>query len=115
VAVTGWRPAGRQALLARPGIIGLIVGTQRVKMLPMLLAAARWAFPASTSPSDGPRFPRHYAPANPVKAYITIIGVQRFLRFCVPYTRGHEDAPKADCQEVREAATGTGRCSCWES
>jgi tRNA-2-methylthio-N6-dimethylallyladenosine synthase len=103
-----------EALLARnPGIIDLIVGTQRVRMLPMLLQqmAESRAFPAIdiTTPYDEPSFPLGITRrADPVKAYVTIIeGCNDFCAFCVvPYTRGHERmrAKSEIVQEVREAA-----------
>jgi tRNA-2-methylthio-N6-dimethylallyladenosine synthase len=95
-------------LLERSNLIDVVVGTQRVKMLPMLVGQARqkpgegtgreFAGPLSaivdvSTPYDEPSFPfgltRH---ADPVKAYVTIIeGCNDFCAFCVvPYTRGHE-------------------------
>jgi tRNA-2-methylthio-N6-dimethylallyladenosine synthase len=94
-------------LLERSDLIDVIVGTQRLKMLPMLVGQARARRDASRTsardslaaivdvdtPYDEPSFPlgltRH---ADPVKAYVTIIeGCNDFCAFCVvPYTRGHE-------------------------
>ena len=106
-------------LLERSNLIDVIVGTQRVKMLPVLVEQARLRslepVGASTNrdlsrdmsrdagalaaivdvatPYDEPSFPfgltRH---TDPVKAYVTIIeGCNDFCAFCVvPYTRGHE-------------------------
>ncbi len=92
-------------LLERSPLIDVVVGTQRLKMLPMLVADARARRAAATrdvmldaivdtsTPYDEPSFPlgltRH---ADPVKAYVTIIeGCNDFCAFCVvPYTRGHE-------------------------
>jgi tRNA-2-methylthio-N6-dimethylallyladenosine synthase len=91
-------------LLERSPLIDVVVGTQRVKMLPMLVAEARArkqdkglevlaAVVDVTTPYDEPSFPfgltRH---ADPVKAYVTIIeGCNDYCAFCVvPYTRGHE-------------------------
>ncbi len=107
-----------EALLARsPGIIDVIVGTQRVKALPMLIeqglertgAARSKPIIDVTTPYDEPSFPLGITRRdNPVKAYVTIIeGCNDFCAFCVvPYTRGHERMrPKAEIlQEVREAA-----------
>ncbi len=115
VAVTGCvaQQEGEKLLARSPGIIDLIVGTQRVKLLPMLLRqqTESRAFPAIdiTTPYDEPSFPLGITRrADPVKAYITIIeGCNDFCAFCVvPYTRGHERMrPKAEIvQEVREAA-----------
>jgi tRNA-2-methylthio-N6-dimethylallyladenosine synthase len=91
-------------LLERSPLIDVVVGTQRVKMLPVLVDQVRVRKPdpagASvaavvdvTTPYDEPSFPfgltRH---ADPVKAYVTIIeGCNDYCAFCVvPYTRGHE-------------------------
>ena len=99
VAVTGCVAQQEgEALLARsPGIIDIIAGTQRVRMLPMLVAQKREAraFPAIdvTTPYDEPSFPLGITRRiDPVKAYVTIIeGCNDFCAFCVvPYTRGHE-------------------------
>ena len=115
-------------LLERSELIDVVVGTQRVKMLPMLVEQARQprataAAPATplaaivdvATPYDEPSFPlgltRH---ADPVKAYVTIIeGCNDFCAFCVvPYTRGHERMrAKAEIlADVRHAvATAAGR------
>lgn len=89
-------------LLERSDLIDVVVGTQRVRMLPMLVGQARErhgdgaaaaAIVDVATPYDEPSFPlgltRH---ADPVKAYVTIIeGCNDFCAFCVvPYTRGHE-------------------------
>lgn len=93
-------------LLDRSNLIDVVVGTQRVKMLPLLVEQARAqrehttdsadalsAIVDVTTPYDEPSFPlgltRH---ADPVKAYVTIIeGCNDYCAFCVvPYTRGHE-------------------------
>jgi tRNA-2-methylthio-N6-dimethylallyladenosine synthase len=117
VAVTGCvaQQEGSR-LLERSDMIDVVIGTQRVKMLPVLMAEARQrtsqregglsqsqvlkhlhagldAIVDVTTPYDEPSFPfgltRH---ADPVKAYVTIIeGCNDFCAFCVvPYTRGHE-------------------------
>jgi len=115
VTVTGCvaQQEGERLLARSPGIIDLIVGTQRVKSLPMLLQqqAASRAFPAIdiTTPYDEPSFPLGITRrADPVKAYVTIIeGCNDFCAFCVvPYTRGHERMrSKAEIlEDVREAA-----------
>jgi tRNA-2-methylthio-N6-dimethylallyladenosine synthase len=76
-------------------LIDVIVGTQRVKMLPMLIEQApATAFPSvDVSPLDDVTFPlgmTHRSDA--VKAYVTIIeGCNDHCAFCVvPHTRGHE-------------------------
>ena len=120
VAVTGCVAQQEgEALLARsPGIIDIIAGTQRVKMLPMLVARQQEAraFPAIdiTTPYDEPSFPLGITRrADPVKAYVTIIeGCNDFCSFCVvPYTRGHERMrPKSEIlREVTEAAASGRR------
>jgi tRNA-2-methylthio-N6-dimethylallyladenosine synthase len=105
VAVTGCvaQQEGKR-LLERSGLIDVVLGTQRVKMLPLLVEQARASRSAPrqegiaalvdvATPYDEPSFPlgltRH---ADPVKAYVTIIeGCNDFCAFCVvPYTRGHE-------------------------
>ncbi len=92
-------------------LIDLIVGTQRTKMLPMLVErAARSPFPEiDISPWDDVTFPLGITRrSDPVKAYVTIIeGCNDHCAFCVvPYTRGHERMrAKIDIlAEVREAA-----------
>ena len=120
VAVTGCVAQQEgEALLARsPGIIDIIAGTQRVKMLPMLVARQREAraFPAIdvTTPYDEPSFPLGITRrADAVKAYVTIIeGCNDFCAFCVvPYTRGHERmrAKSEIVKEVAEAAASGRR------
>lgn len=100
VAVTGCvaqQEGGR--LLERSNLIDVVIGTQRVKMLPVLVEQARTrsseldALVDVSTPYEEPSFPfgltRH---ADAVKAYVTIIeGCNDFCAFCVvPYTRGHE-------------------------
>ena len=114
-----------ERLLERSPFIDVVVGTQRVKMLPMLVeqAAARRHAQAGdvdlhalvdvSTPYDEPSFPlgltRH---ADPVKAYVTIIeGCNDFCAFCVvPYTRGHERMrAKAEILDDVREAVGQGR------
>lgn len=119
VAVTGCvaQQEGDKLLSRSPGIIDLIVGTQRVKMLPMLLKEKQEsrAFPVIdvTTPYDEPSFPLGITRrADPVKAYVTIIeGCNDFCAFCVvPYTRGHERMrPKAEILRDVEEAAASGR------
>ena len=101
------------ALLKRSNghVIDVIVGTQRLKMLPMLVEqAARSPFAeVDINPCDDVTFPLGITRrGDPVKAYVTIIeGCNDYCAFCVvPYTRGHERMrPKADIlADVREAA-----------
>ncbi|MEZ5285445.1 MAG: tRNA (N6-isopentenyl adenosine(37)-C2)-methylthiotransferase MiaB [Vicinamibacterales bacterium] len=120
VAVTGCvaQQEGEALLRRSPGIIDVIAGTQRVKMLPMLVAQqqASRGRPAIdvTTPYDEPSFPLGITRrADDVKAYVTIIeGCNDFCAFCVvPYTRGHERMrPKAEIlREVAEAAASGRR------
>ena len=85
------------ALLKRTNgqMIDVVLGTQRVKMLPTLVEQARQVPFASVdiSPMDDISFPLGIAHrADPVRAYVTIIeGCNDYCAFCVvPYTRGHE-------------------------
>jgi tRNA-2-methylthio-N6-dimethylallyladenosine synthase len=112
-------------LLERSSLIDVVVGTQRVKMLPMLVGEARArreagardvmldAIVDTSTPYDEPSFPlgltRH---ADPVKAYVTIIeGCNDFCAFCVvPYTRGHERMrAKGEILADVAAAVASGR------
>jgi tRNA-2-methylthio-N6-dimethylallyladenosine synthase len=96
-------------------VIDVVLGTQRLKMLPLLVEKAANAPFAEVdiSPMDDVSFPLGIARyADPVKAYVTIIeGCNDYCAFCVvPYTRGHERMrAKADIvAEVRHAVE-TGR------
>jgi tRNA-2-methylthio-N6-dimethylallyladenosine synthase len=120
VAVTGCvaQQEGEALLTRSPGIIDIIAGTQRVKLLPMLIARQQEsrAVPAIdiTTPYDEPSFPLGITRrVDPVKAYVTIIeGCNDFCAFCVvPYTRGHERMrPKSESlREVTEAAASGRR------
>jgi len=99
VAVTGCVAQQEgQTILTRSSVVDVVLGTQRMKRLPMLLDGAVTREPdghpiVDISPYDDVSFPlgvvrRH----DPVKAYVTIIeGCNEFCSFCVvPYTRGHE-------------------------
>jgi tRNA-2-methylthio-N6-dimethylallyladenosine synthase len=92
-------------------VIDVIVGTQRLKMLPTLVEkAARSPFAeVDINPWDDVTFPLGITRrGDPVKAYVTIIeGCNDHCAFCVvPHTRGHERMrAKADIlADVREAA-----------
>ncbi len=114
VAVAGCvaQQEGRSLLSGTNGhVIDVVVGTQRVKMLPVLLErAADSAFAeVDINPWDDVSFPLGIARrADPVKAYVTIIeGCNDHCAFCVvPHTRGHERMrAKADIlADVRQAA-----------
>ena len=76
-------------------MIDVVVGTQRLKMLPMLVEQASAApFPSvEISPIDDVTFPLGITHrSDPIKAYVTIIeGCNDHCAFCVvPHTRGHE-------------------------
>jgi tRNA-2-methylthio-N6-dimethylallyladenosine synthase len=112
-----------ESLLTRTNghVIDVLIGTQSLKMLPVLVQEART--PASTprppaatridlDPHEDVSFPLGIARrTDPHKAYVTIIeGCNEFCAFCVvPYTRGNERMrPVRDIvAEVRQAA-GTG-------
>ncbi len=76
-------------------VVDVVVGTQRVKMLPVLVeqAAGRRDPVIDIDPWEDVSFPLGMTRrADPVKAYVTIIeGCNDYCAFCVvPYTRGHE-------------------------
>jgi tRNA-2-methylthio-N6-dimethylallyladenosine synthase len=106
-----------RALLTRTNghVIDVVVGTQRLKMLPLLVEkAAESAFAeVDISPWDDVSFPLGIAHReDPVKAYVTIIeGCNDHCAFCVvPYTRGHERMrPKADILADVTHAAAAGR------
>lgn len=85
-----------ERLLARVRGLSVIVGTQALKRLPELAAAAfeRPRAPVvDVNPYEDVSFPLGVVRrTDPVKAYVTIIeGCNDFCSFCVvPYTRGHE-------------------------
>jgi tRNA-2-methylthio-N6-dimethylallyladenosine synthase len=119
VAVAGCvaQQEGKSLVRRSPGIIDVIVGTQRMKALPALVGAAvgrREPVIDVTTPYDEPSFPLGITRrSDPVKAYVTIIeGCSDFCAFCVvPYTRGHERMrPKAEILgEVAEAVAHGAR------
>jgi tRNA-2-methylthio-N6-dimethylallyladenosine synthase len=101
-----------ESLLANTNgkVIDVVVGTQRLKMLPMMLDQASHSPFAlvDINPLDDVSFPLGMVRrTDPVRAYVTIIeGCNDHCAFCVvPYTRGHERMrAKADIlAEVREA------------
>ena len=119
---------GDKLIKRSKGVVDLVVGTQQVKMLPMLVNETVAARPplaeqvivdgrpwraegriAIENPYEEPSFPLGIVRrGDPVRAYVTIIeGCNDFCAFCVvPYTRGHERTrSKAEIlAEVREAA-----------
>ncbi len=95
------------------GVVDVVVGTQRVKMLPTLVSRAEGERRPhiDIDPLEDVSFPLGLTRrADPVKAYVTILeGCNDYCTFCVvPYTRGHERMRrKAEIlDEVREAAAG---------
>ena len=91
-------------------VIDIVMGTQRLKMLPVLVEnAARSPYAeVDINPLDDVTFPLGITRrSDPVKAYVTIIeGCNDYCAFCVvPYTRGHERMrAKADIlADVRDA------------
>jgi tRNA-2-methylthio-N6-dimethylallyladenosine synthase len=97
-------------------VIDVVVGTQRLKMLPLLVeGASQSPFPViDINPLDDVSFPLGVARrVDPVRAYVTIIeGCNDHCAFCVvPHTRGHERMrPKADIlEDVREAVASGHR------
>lgn len=113
VAVTGCVAQQEGAALAKGTnghVIDVVLGTQRLKMLPMLVdqAAASPFATVDISPWDDVTFPLGITRrSDPVKAYVTIIeGCNDHCAFCVvPHTRGAERMRrKADIlANVREA------------
>jgi tRNA-2-methylthio-N6-dimethylallyladenosine synthase len=113
VAVAGCvaQQEGAAILKRLPGVADVIVGTQAIRLLPMLVERAlveRHPI-VNLDPFDDVTFPLGVTRRNDaVKAYVTIIeGCNEFCSFCVvPYTRGNERMrPKNDIlAEVREAA-----------
>jgi tRNA-2-methylthio-N6-dimethylallyladenosine synthase len=124
VAVAGCvaQQEGRKLIRRSGGSIDMVIGTQQMKMLPMLATQAlteersvavraRRAEGriAIDNPYEDPSFPLGVVRrGDPVRAYVTIIeGCNDFCAFCVvPYTRGHERMrSKAEIlADVREAA-----------
>jgi tRNA-2-methylthio-N6-dimethylallyladenosine synthase len=103
-----------QSLLKKSNgrMIDVIIGTQRLKLLPVLVEQAASSPLASVeiAPLDDVTFPLGITRrTDPVKAYVTIIeGCNDHCAFCVvPYTRGHERMrTKADIlADVREAVS----------
>ncbi|HEU4693841.1 MAG TPA: tRNA (N6-isopentenyl adenosine(37)-C2)-methylthiotransferase MiaB [Vicinamibacterales bacterium] len=96
-------------------VIDVVLGTQRLKMLPLLIdGAARSPFPVvDINPLDDVSFPLGVARRlDPVRAYVTIIeGCNDHCAFCVvPHTRGHERMrAKADILADVQEAVASGR------
>jgi tRNA-2-methylthio-N6-dimethylallyladenosine synthase len=119
VAVAGCVAQQEGAALLRKtngNLIDIVVGTQRLKMLPSLVErAAGTAFAeVDVSPWDDVTFPLGLTRrSDPLKAYVTIIeGCNDHCAFCVvPTTRGHERMrARADIlADVREAVASGRR------
>lgn len=136
VAVTGCvaQQEGDKLIARSAGVVDVVVGTQQVKMLPMLATQAltlRQAqghpersrgvserrraerFIAIDNPYEEPSFPLGVVRRDdPVRAYVTIIeGCNDFCAFCVvPYTRGHERMrSKAEILADAREAAASGR------
>ena len=99
------------ALLKRSGLVDVIVGTRRVRMLPLLVeqAVETGQVQIDLGARDDVAFPFGVTRrSDPVRAWVTIIeGCNEYCSFCVvPYTRGQERMrPKAEIlAEVRAAA-----------
>ena len=130
VAVTGCvaQQEGEKLIKRSAGVVDVVVGTQQVKLLPMLAkqalsergsdvaraARVERARIAVANPYEEPSFPLGVVRReDPVRAYVTIIeGCNDFCAFCVvPYTRGHERmrAKGEILADAREAAASGRR------
>ncbi len=117
VAVTGCvaQQEGAQ-VLAKSKLVDVVIGTQRLKMLPVLVeqaASAPSPLVDVSTPYDEPTFPLGLTRRDdPVKGFVTIVeGCNDFCAYCVvPYTRGHERM-RAKAEILREVAelTASGR------
>ena len=96
-------------------VIDVVMGTQRLKMLPSLIEKAARSSSAEVdiNPWDDVTFPLGITRrGDPVKAYVTIIeGCNDHCAFCVvPYTRGHERMrTRADILADVRDAVASGR------
>ena len=105
------------ALLTRANgqLIDVVLGTQRLKLLPALVSRAETTATAEVdiAPWDDVTFPLGLTHRrDPVKAYVTIIeGCNDHCAFCVvPYTRGHERMrTRADILAEVGEAVASGR------
>lgn len=117
VAVTGCVAQQEGAeVLSRSNLVDVVIGTQRVKLLPMLVeqaAAAAGPLVDISTPYDEPTFPFGLTRRDdPVKAYVTIVeGCNDYCAYCVvPYTRGHERMrAKAEILAEVDAVVASGR------
>ena len=101
-------------ILRRSRAVDVIVGTQSLKLLPLLVEQAQHTTQPriDINPYDDVSFPLGVARrGDPVKAYVTIIeGCNDFCAFCVvPYTRGPERMrPVSDILAEVQQAVGSG-------
>ncbi|MBI4476862.1 MAG: tRNA (N6-isopentenyl adenosine(37)-C2)-methylthiotransferase MiaB [Acidobacteria bacterium] len=118
VAVAGCVAQQEGARLARRSpFVDVVVGTQAMKMLPVLVQRAAGEGDGEAQidlhPYEDVSFPLGLARrGDPVKAYVTIIeGCDEYCSFCVvPYTRGHERMrPKREIVADVEEAAASGR------
>jgi tRNA-2-methylthio-N6-dimethylallyladenosine synthase len=100
-----------KSLFKRSAMVDVVVGTRRVRMLPMLVERAleTRVTQVDLGAHDNVAFPFGVTRRDdPVRAWITIIeGCNEYCSFCVvPYTRGHERMrPMAEIlAEARDAA-----------
>jgi tRNA-2-methylthio-N6-dimethylallyladenosine synthase len=100
-----------ESLLRRSSMVDVVIGTRRLRMLPVLVeqAARTHVAQIDLGAHDNVAFPFGVSRRDdPVRAWVTIIeGCNEYCSFCVvPYTRGHERMrPKAEIlAEVRDAA-----------
>ena len=103
------------AILKRSGLVDVIVGTRRVRLLPMLVeqAAVMRTTQVDLGAHDDEAFPFAVTRrGDPVRAWVTIIeGCNEYCSFCVvPYTRGQERMrPKTEILAEVRAAAASGR------
>ena len=128
VAVAGCvaQQEGKKLIRRSNGTIDMVVGTQQLKMLPMLATEALSEERAEAvrarraekriaieNPYEDPSFPLGVVRrGDPVRSYVTIIeGCNDFCSFCVvPYTRGHERMrAKAEILADAREAAASGR------
>jgi tRNA-2-methylthio-N6-dimethylallyladenosine synthase len=100
-----------ESLLRRSPMVDVIVGTRRVRMLPLLVEQAERTHVTQVDlgAHDNVAFPFGVTRRDdPVRAWVTIIeGCNEYCSFCVvPYTRGHERMRSKTeiLAEVRDAA-----------
>ena len=102
-------------ILKRSGLVDVIVGTRRVRLLPMLVeqAVATGTTQIDLGAKDDVAFPSAVTRrSDPVRAWVTIIeGCNEYCSFCVvPYTRGQERMrPKTEILAEVHAAAASGR------